>query len=153
MSSLFDPSNPKAEQQLQQLVADLPSMAKGTAKRQQRQAQEKTYERFCPVCSKLYGRTKIYAPAALKEGKCEECRAALVDGYTALVTIGRRYALVKLSKWLRKVLVNLAAEPKLDLSDDDREFLKKFAAFPSGEVVTVTEDEMDAALSFAEKKA
>lgn len=153
MSSLFDPANPNAMQQMQGLVqGGMSKMVKKHVQAKAKREADRSYARFCPVCSALYERLKIFAPAALKEGKCETCREALKEGYTALVTIGKRYQMVKPNKDLRAKLALIAADLKADLQADDRAFLIKFSTLPVGEVVTVTDEEIEAVMSFSNGK-
>lgn len=150
MSSLFDPKNPDSENHIRRLAESVPSMVDEQLKRKSSKAQ-RSYARFCPICGLLYDRLKVYAPAAMKEGKCEKCRKLLVDGCTALVTVSRRYALVTLPVPLRDRLMALAGDEANDLTADDRAFFGKLVNMEPGETVTLTDEEMDAVENLTKK--
>lgn len=114
--------------------------------------EERPFTRFCPICKELYARSKIYAPGALKEGYCEDCRKQLKDGCTALVALGGRYLLWKKpSPAMAKHLQAEADNPANDLTDDDRALVQKVVTLEAGTVVNLAEDEMDAVLMLAGK--
>ncbi len=97
MSSFFDPKNPDSEAQLRNMFGQLPGMVNGMVKARNRPANghSKGFTRFCPICSLLYERSKLWSTPELKEKHCKGCQKNLDEGFTALVTVSKRWAFVR----------------------------------------------------------